>query len=235
MTSSRSKSSSPLASLRVWRDEIPHGAALNMALDEALLTSDPSSAILRIYSWAEPSISMGYFQKWAEVEPLLPHGVQLMRRWTGGGIVDHCRDRTYSLIVPRSEGLATKRAERTYEEVHEAFRRALALHGVEAELAESCNTCDTTGVGACFAGGHVRHDVLRNGRKIAGAALRRNRSGLLHQGSVQDLEVEDSFWDTFAAELAGEVESYEPEDLIWSAAEELSAGKYETEAWIRRR
>src|SRR5258706_6842935 len=74
-------------------------AALNMALDEALLETAPALAqpVLRFYAWTEAGASFGYFQKHAEIEQmtlLRP----LIRRPTGGGLVPHDADWTYSLV-----------------------------------------------------------------------------------------------------------------------------------------
>lgn len=77
-------------------------AALNMALDEALLEAMPrlGQPVLRFYSWIEPAASFGYFQKYADVgkaTSLRP----LVRRPTAGGVVPHDADWTYSLVFPR--------------------------------------------------------------------------------------------------------------------------------------
>ena len=75
--------------------------AFNMALDEALLHAAPrlGQPVLRFYGWTEPAASFGYFQKHAEIERmtlLRP----LVRRPTGGGLVPHDADWTYSLVFP---------------------------------------------------------------------------------------------------------------------------------------
>ena len=79
----------------------PGHCAFNMAFDEALLEGMPrlGKPVLRFYGWVEPAASFGYFQKFAEVERLT-HLRPLVRRPTGGAIVTHDRDWTYSLVVP---------------------------------------------------------------------------------------------------------------------------------------
>jgi hypothetical protein len=52
---------------------------------------------------------------------------------------------------------------------------------VATELAPCCKKSLP---GQCFVG-HEKHDLLWHGKKIAGAAQRRNQLGLLIQGSVQ--------------------------------------------------
>src|SRR5947209_20176933 len=79
----------------------------NMALDEALLDSvaaDPSRAVLRTYSWSVPTLSLGYFQRFAEsqADPRW-RSVPIVRRPTGGGALWHDREVTYAVVIPRSE------------------------------------------------------------------------------------------------------------------------------------
>jgi lipoate-protein ligase A len=104
-----------------------------------------------------------------------------VRRPTGGGLVPHDADWTYSLVVPPAHPWYTLRAPDSYERVHAWIRDAFALLGVPTELAAAGRTPQP---GQCFVG-HERSDVLWHGRKLAGAAQRRNQSGLLIQGSVQ--------------------------------------------------
>jgi lipoyl(octanoyl) transferase len=156
--------------------------AFNMALDEALLHSarERGGPILRFYGWTEPAASFGYFQQIAEVERatlLRP----LMRRPTGGGIVPHDTDWTYSVIIPAGHEWHRLKADQSYRQMHQWIRAAFRELGVGTELA-----LDTRkpAPGQCFAG-HEVHDVLWQERKIAGAAQRRTRNGLLIQGSIQ--------------------------------------------------
>jgi lipoate-protein ligase A len=157
-------------------------AAFNMALDEALLeaVSRLGRPVLRFYGWMEPAATFGYFQKFADVERatlLRP----LIRRPTGGGIVPHNADWTYSFIVPPNHEWHLLKAEESYRRIHDWLRLAFAELKVKTELAPCCKK---TLPGQCFAG-HEKFDLLWHGKKIAGAAQRRNKLGLLIQGSVQ--------------------------------------------------
>src|SRR3954467_9505485 len=97
-------------------DTVARSGPMQMGLDEALLETQ-SEPLLRYYTWQTPAISFGYFSAFAAVEDRARER-DLVRRWTGGGIVEHGRDLTYSLIVPRSHPVNGKRAGEIYSAVH---------------------------------------------------------------------------------------------------------------------
>jgi lipoate-protein ligase A len=157
-------------------------AAFNMALDEALLEQAATlgAPVLRFYGWTQPAATFGYFQHFAEIESatrLRP----LVRRPTGGGLVPHDADWTYSIVFPPGHEWHGLRAEESYRRVHDWIRAAWCDLGVATELALCCKK---ERPGQCFAG-YEKFDLLWHGKKIAGAAQRRNKLGLLIQGSVQ--------------------------------------------------
>jgi lipoyl(octanoyl) transferase len=156
--------------------------AFNMALDEALLEAMPRlrRPVLRFYSWTRPAASFGYFQRHAEVERLTPLR-PLVRRPTGGGIVPHEADWTYSLVFPASHHWYAIAAVESYRRVHQWVKAAFAGLDIQTELAGPAHRLAP---GQCFVG-YVQFDLLWRGQKIAGAAQRRRRDGLLIQGSVQ--------------------------------------------------
>ena len=114
-------------------------AAFNMALDEALLEAMPrlQAPVLRFYGWTEPAATFGYFQKYSEVAAatkLRP----LIRRPTGGGIVPHDADWTYSAICPTGHEWHSLKAEESYRRIHDWLRLAFAELKIETELAPCC-------------------------------------------------------------------------------------------------
>jgi len=153
-----------------------------MALDEALLeaVSQLRHPVLRFYAWTVPAATFGYFQKYVEVERMTALR-PLIRRPTGGGLVPHDADWTYSLVFPPSDPRHRLRAVTSYERLHEWIRASFARLGVVSELAPRAAK---ERPGHCFAGPD-KSDVVWQGRKLAGAAQRRNRHGLLIQGSIQ--------------------------------------------------
>src|ERR1051325_6961950 len=89
------------AHLIIHYDEPPHSAAMNMSIDHALLESTTIPTI-RFYHWRSPALSFGYFGKFSHVAVYAAKR-NLVRRWTGGGIVLHGDDLTYSIIIPASD------------------------------------------------------------------------------------------------------------------------------------
>ncbi len=157
-------------------------AAFHMALDEVLLEtmSHWQRPVLRFYQWTERAASFGYFQKYSEVEPMTSLR-PLVRRPTGGGLVPHDGDWTYSIVFPAGHEWYGLKAAESYRRVHEWLQAAFGRLKLITELAPHCRRVEP---GQCFAG-HEKFDLLWHGKKIAGAAQRRTRDGLLVQGSVQ--------------------------------------------------
>lgn len=212
--------------------------AENMAWDEALLESAPrlGQPILRFYSWAAPAATFGYFQKIAEVERLTALR-PLIRRTTGGGLVPHDADWTYSVVVPTGDPWYSLKAAASYQRVHEWIRAAFAEARLTTELSPSRRT---VAPGQCFVGAEP-FDVLLGEKKIAGAAQRRTRAGLLIQGSIQPPpNVERSHFE--AAMLAVGSRTWQivwvklaPDDLLFTRVNQSAREKYSRDAFNRRR
>lgn len=170
------------------------GAAENMAVDFLLLKSypNPEYARFRHYGWHRPAFTFGYSQKIGFVRENLPPGerVDLCRRATGGGLVDHRDDWTYALVIPRLHPLYDQPAPKSYHCIHEVMTKALVDLGEPVELKESCESVEgescERGPTVCFTRAE-RFDVVhtQTGRKVAGAAQKRTRDGLLFQGSIE--------------------------------------------------
>lgn len=215
--------------LLVFQDREPRNAALNMAIDEALLEK-VSAPALRFYQWARPALSFGYFGKIADAKKIGADR-EVMRRWTGGGIVLHGEDLTYSFVVPNRERTSITSAHEFYRLLHLAMQQALRSVGV---LADFVNETPPKISEACFAN-PVTADLLVNGRKIAGAAQRRTRAGLLQQGSIQFEKLPADFPRQFAATLFPRFKFSSLSPELLTRAEEIAAAKYATTAWLNRR
>jgi len=216
----------------------PGDPAFNMALDETLLhaASRRGQPVLRFYSWTEPAASFGYFQKYAQVERMTALR-PLVRRPTGGGLVPHDADWTYSLAFPPNHAWYSLSATESYRRVHEWLQAAFARLGLNTELAPAALKAQA---GQCFQG-HERFDLLLGGRKIAGAAQRRTRDGLLIQGSVQPPpSVPRNAWQEAMLAVASPTygvgwENLQPEAWLTEHAQELARRKYSQASYNQRR
>lgn len=215
-----------LATLHFWSDPVERDGPENMAVDE-WLAETCDQPVLRVYRWQPEWGSFGYFVKTLD----LPTAeVRWVRRWTGGGIVDHRSDRTYTLFVPRGFGLAEARGGESYRIIHGALVGAFRDAGVDAALS---GEMPAAAGGECFRQ-PVEHDVLdAEGRKIAGAGQRRSLRGLLHQGSVA---TKDRILpaEGLAKRLAHDVV---PRDFLPDPLDlcERVARRYGAETWLTRR
>jgi lipoate-protein ligase A len=201
-----------------------------MALDEALLGAAPrmGRAVLRFYGWSEPAATFGYSQRWqtvTELTRLRP----LIRRPTGGGLVSHERDWTYSLVFPATHPWYQLKALASYQRVHEWLRRSFAACGLAAELSPVCRA---EAPGQCFLGAE-QYDLLYLNAKIAGAAQRRTRDGLLIQGSVQPAAValdrprwEEAMMTVAHVEWGVSWELFSPDEALQRQAEQLARETY---------
>ncbi len=233
------------------------GAAENMAVDFLLLQRYPQADVPRFrhYGWRGPAFTFGYSQKIAFVRSALPPGetFDLCRRATGGGVVDHRDDWTYALVIPRGHPLEDVRATQSYREVHECIATALQRQGVPAVAKKTTEPAETTGPeGVCFQRAEL-YDVVHTGtgEKIAGAAQKRNKRGLLFQGSLWRPAVEadrpggaagafdwDRFYDDFA-ELLGKLLGGGATNVPWPELNEDEVSglieQYSAPEWIEAR
>jgi lipoate-protein ligase A len=210
-----------------------------MAMDEALLEAMPRlrRPVLRFYGWSEGAASFGYFQHYAEVERMTPLR-PLVRRPTGGGIVPHHADWTYSLTFPAAHEWYSLSATGSYLRVHEWLQAAFTRLNVDTQLAPAKVKAQP---GECFVGCE-KSDLLWRGRKIAGAAQRRRREGLLIQGSVQppSLPMGRTEWERAMSDAARNLHAiewieFQADELLQRRAQELAVQKYARADFNRRR
>ncbi len=214
---------------------IIHGtgaSAWNMAVDEALL-HHVQTPVLRIYGWEEAAVTIGYFQS----TQVVPEGRPFVRRYTGGGLVDHARDLTYTIVLPRDHPVALSGTSGSYCTIHRAVASALNRCGFPACLVESSQAGDDP---ACFRK-PVLHDLLLDGKKCAGAAQRRNRLGCLHQGSLllerdyDRTELEKYFVEELPAALGSDSVASELNEDEFQTARRLEKERYTTTDWNHAR
>jgi lipoyl(octanoyl) transferase len=229
-------------------------AAENMALDFLLLQRRPDATrpVFRHYRWRSPAFTFGYSQKISFVRSRLPDGGpwDLCRRPTGGGIVDHRDDWTFTLVIPRGHPLEDARASQSYRAVHDCLAESLKAQGVAAVLKSAAATgfptvAPTGGgpAGVCFESAEPA-DVVQSGTdvKIAGAAQKRNKRGLLFQGTVWRPSVGAIDWEVFHDDFAARLGALLGGDAVRTPWPELSdeeaeglAERYASPEWMEAR
>ena len=155
-----------------------------MARDHALALAGPADcAVLRVYRWSEPSVSLGRNEPALDRydrSKLMESRLGVVRRPTGGRAVLHHRELTYALIAP----LSGPRAPRcVYRRANRALVRALRALGTAAEMAGPPVSASRPDAGACF-GRPAEHEVVVGGRKLVGSAQARFGRRVLQHGSV---------------------------------------------------
>lgn len=229
----------------------PADAATNMAVDEALLRTaeERGRPLLRVYSWMRPAVSIGYFQKFPAH---LADKYEIVRRSTGGGLVYHGNggDTTYTVVVPPEQRLYTMSTTDSYRAIHKAVAIALEHCSRESHSRLSvavprksfaatipalhkAQGASPHGSYECFQN-PVQGDVVADGRKLAGAAQRRTKWGLLHQGSIAASVTVQSLKRGFGEILGIEFAGYKLSAAERALAGKLAREKYATNAWNRR-
>jgi len=143
-----------------------------MALDHALMhrAARTGEGVIRVYAWSRPTLSFG------RNEPAFRRsGIDIVRRPTGGRMILHHRELTYSFTLP-----GTERPRVLYDRLNEMLAATLAQLGAPVTIAKDTAV---TGDGPCFAG-PSSGELVFQGRKIAGSAQWREHGVVLQHGSI---------------------------------------------------
>ncbi len=263
-----------------------------MAADLLMLEAfpDPDAVRYRHYGWIGPSWTFGYSQKydWVRAQVTDP-ACELVRRPTGGGMVDHRHDWTFALVIPPGHALYRSQAVNTYRLIHEVLALSLAKHDCPARVHDPAATVTTPapapkaaateggpklrarrtkrtrldtapgtampaatalatppsltlGPGACFHAPEIYDVVNPSGRKLAGAAQKRNRNGLLLQGSIDRSATGHVAWHSFHKTFLNglmDLFALDPEAMPWpewpSDSFRATVDRFGSDAWNKRR
>jgi lipoyl(octanoyl) transferase len=204
-----------------------------MAIDEALLAcfapsggaTAPGCPVLRLYGWEPPALSLGRFQQAAEVldlERCRQAGVPVVRRITGGGVIYHTAELTYSLVCAPQHLPPAASIKESFRLLTAFLLRFYRRLGLAADYAVDHLPAGTQ-LGArtpfCFAGKET-YDILLTGRKIGGNAQRRLRNAIFQHGSIplQDMSVTGmKFLREPPPDLAGNTTSLGDQEVSWPA------------------
>lgn len=217
----------------------------HMALDETLVRERAGQVTLRFYNWTPgPALTFGYAQAVREVraQAAAQHFTgEICRRPTGGGVVYHVDDLTFSLIFPSIE-----KPTAIYKNLHGAIQAALTLSGLSAQLfdkklpASAYAPSQHHQASACFTN-PVENDLMQaNGQKMLGGAIRRFGNTVLYQGSLQTPQARQNpaYKQAIINAVRGFLEvnlKIEPASIsALATARQLARTQYNTDAWMEK-
>jgi lipoate---protein ligase len=180
--------------MKVWKylHTGTSNAEKNMAIDCSLLQDlqYDGEPTLHIYDWEESSLTYGHFICLENF--LLPKGIQkhkrqIARRPTGGGILLHGSDFTFSVLLPGSHPSFSRNTLSNYQFINQTVLETLHCflggNAICSLLPEEPEKVNQQCVSFCMAK-PTKYDLMINGKKVGGGALRKTKEGFLHQGSI---------------------------------------------------
>ena len=172
-----------------------HSAAFNMALDEVLLRWESEGRlkpVLRFYGWEPAGLSLGYFQKTKKrinVEAAKAHGIDIVRRPTGGLAVLHDKELTYSVIIREDHEKMPSSVVEAYKVLSQGLLAGYQTLNIDAQLATPEAIPGKSGTAVCFEEPSW-YELVIDGKKAAGSAQTRQKGVILQHGSIP-IEMDD--------------------------------------------
>jgi lipoate-protein ligase A len=176
----------PMGTWRLLKLETKN-AYMNMAIDEAIFRARIENLVpntLRFYRWKPSAVSIGKFQKMEDevhLESCRKHGVDVVRRITGGGTVYHDAEGeiTYSVVANKKD-LNVRDITDVYAKIYAGIVEALKILGINADFNE----------------GDARNcpNLTVKGKKISGSAQSHKKGVVLQHGTILlDVDLEKMF------------------------------------------
>jgi lipoyl(octanoyl) transferase len=165
----------------------PGKGSWNMAVDDFLFQNlgEKPETYLRFYSWERPTVSLGYSQKYDKVldaDYCRRTGIDIVRRMTGGKLVLHFNEVTYSICSSDTD-LFTGSLKGSYRLISQALIAGLEKMGIKASLSQPPPQAYVRGNLPCFSY-PAEDEIVVKGRKIAGSAQKREEGKFLQHGSI---------------------------------------------------
>jgi lipoate-protein ligase A len=216
-----------------------------MSCDEIMLQNPLAGFVLRVYNWKEKAITFGYAQNCDYVIKNIPpelKNANFTRRTTGGGVVFHDEDFTFSCIFENKQNF---KIPEIYFKLHKSICAALCerkifckLSGDETDTKKYAPTINKI-PSQCFIN-PVKHDVLdSNGNKILGGALRLFGNTVLYQGSLRVMGVRKKISEFKLAIMKALTKNYSTQWQVYKLQgkkikpiKELAKNKYNSGKWI---
>ena len=156
-----------------------------MAIDEALLlrARETGQGSIRVYTWANPTISMGRHQAgrgiW-DLDRCRERGVDVVRRLTGGRGSLHHQELTYAVAAPVREGRGLRE---DYGAITSLLSHTLHHLGIGATAAAPAGRMPIPAAAPCFEL-PARDELVVDGRKLVASAQLREDGAYLQHGSL---------------------------------------------------
>ncbi len=174
-----------------WRliiEDSPRSGAANMAVDESIAEAAAGGEVpptLRFYRWQSPTVSLGRFQKIADIDEarVAEQGYDLVRRATGGRAILHVDELTYSVAGPIAEPHMSGGVMDAYMRFSDALLSGLTSLGLRAENAGARARAGRDLSAACFEMPSA-YEITAGGRKLMGSAQSRRKGYVLQHGSL---------------------------------------------------
>lgn len=165
--------------------DLPYlSAAHNMAIDEALIENFEQNnlPILRLYTWDKDAFTIGRFQDIHAIDNFSDFGDNFTRRVTGGGLLLHGFDLSYSLIIP-VKLLTNKSVKESYEYICTFLLHFYVQLGFEANFAKDIMSEKLSKSAFCQVG-YEPYDIIIEDKKVGGNAQRRTKDFIYQHGSI---------------------------------------------------
>jgi lipoate-protein ligase A len=207
-------------------DREPQKGSWNMAVDDYLFRSlgEEPATYLRFYRWKNPTVSIGYSQKLDKVVDLdfcIENGIDIVRRITGGKLVLHHKEATYSVCSSDTD-IFSHKLMNSYKLISEALNSGLRRMGIASHLAKHTPSDYIRGVAPCFS--HpARDEIETRGKKIIGSAQKRTGKKFIQHGSIP-IEKEEAL-------LKSVSRSVQKEGVIKMTSLEEALGKHVDFDW----
>ena len=212
--------------------DIPRKAYTNIAIDEMFFVQENFEPVIRFFTWQQPAWTIGYFQKYSDVEN--KNNYPVVRRLTGGLAVLHEKDLSYSVIIDERWPYLYDQ-EKTYEVIHNEIKNSLKSIGI---------ICDNITKGgseyknfSCVKT-FYKDDLFLDGKKLVGSCQRRRGKKILVEGSIhtclnyEQINIFANIYINNISKFLGCSTQTRPltdEELF--KAEQLVLQKYNTDKW----
>lgn len=200
-----------------------NSAPKNMAVDAALLEnfSAQDTPILRFYSW-EKSFTVGTSQDPQAFDFKDLYDGNYAKRITGGGVLFHGCDLSYSLVLPTSD-FKDMSIKESYEKICSFLINFYKNLGLKTCYAKD-DTLTVLHKHAFCQVGFEAYDIIVNRKKIGGNAQRRTKKAIFQHGSIPLYDASKSAltherFGTSLQELGIELSYNEATDLLVSSFE----------------